>query len=207
MENKFELPPKAKTILKGIFLSFVWIVPLLVAVDQGTKWAVQLNLKPGDSVPVIENFFYLTLVYNTGSAGGLGSSSTAMRVVFILISWIMSIFFGFWLFHIRKKNERFLNFIVSLCLAGAIGNLIDRTFYWPETTGFTGVIDFLMFYLQGGPNGPSVNWLSPFPVFNVADMCLTVGVILFIVYILFFSKKDEDRQEEHKKEHSENASK
>ena len=184
--------------IRSFFLTFVWLVPLLVVLDQATKWAVQNSLRPGEAVPVIENFFYITLVYTTGAAGGAGGEVPAMRIIYILISWAMSIAFGFAIWHYRKKHDVFLNLIISLCLGGAIGNLIDRTFYWPETVGFSGVIDFLMFYLQGGPNGPTINWLSPFPVFNVADMCLTIGVILFLVYLVigYVKERKEGKKED-----------
>ncbi len=181
---------KIKDSRWAIFWSFAWIVPLLVALDQGTKWAVQLNLYEGQRVTVIENFLYITLTYNEGSAFGMGSGSTVMRVIFIIISWVMSGVLGYALWHYRGKNDKFLNFVLSLCLAGAIGNLIDRTFYFESIVGFSGVIDFVMVYLQGGPSGPNISYLSPFPIFNVADMCLTIGVILFIVWIIVGYVKD-----------------
>ena len=78
-----------------------------------------------------------------------------------------------------------------LLASGAIGNLIDRAFYWNAITGFDGVIDFLQFYLGGGP-GAAVTWVNPFADFNFADAYLTVGVVMLIVlFIVDFVKHPE----------------
>ena len=179
---------------KGIFISCLWAFPILLGLDLLSKWLVQLNLDPGQEIPIISNFLYITLVYNTGSAGGAGAGNFGMRIFYIIVSWAMSIVFIYCLFRFRKKKDLFLNIILILCLSGAVGNLIDRTFYWPETVGFSGVIDFIEVYLQGGPNGPSIAWMSPFPIFNLADSYLVIGVILFIIYMILAAIKERKKE-------------
>lgn len=168
---------------RSFFFSFAWLGILLLLVDLLSKWLVQLNARPGSAggeIWVIPDFFSIYLTYNQGSAFGMGGGSMAMRVIFILVSWIASILIP--LFHWRylRKNDPWINAVFALCFAGAAGNLIDRTFYWNETVGFSGVIDFFCFYIFG-PNEP------PFAIFNVADACLSVGIVLLIIiYLLRF---------------------
>jgi lipoprotein signal peptidase len=68
-----------------------------------------------------------------------------------------------------------------LCFAGALGNAIDRTFYWPNITGFSGVVDFLSF--QFG------DWV-PFGSFNVADSCLVVGCLMAAITLIVRAIKE-----------------
>jgi signal peptidase II len=99
---------------------------------------------------------HLTLVRNTGAAFGLFKDQT---IIFILMSAAAIIFIGFYL--IKKKASYYLPF--ALILGGAAGNLIDRL-------RFGYVVDFID--------------LRFWPVFNVADSCITIGaVILFFVII------------------------
>ena len=155
----------------------------LFLLDLISKWVAQNCLKPGESVALIPNFFYFTLSYNTGAAFSLGASWGVWgRILGIVISLSMSAgIIWYW----AKNNPKCRNF-ERLCLmllsAGAVGNLIDRALYWEGTVGFNGVIDFLQFYLGGGPEAAS-SVVNPFATFNVADACLVVGVILMIVAI------------------------
>ena len=91
---------------------------------------------------------------------------------------------------------------MALLFAGAVGNLIDRTFYWSGTTGFDGVIDFMCFYLQGPTN-------NPFAIFNVADASLSIGIVMLIIVLLVRDIKKEKGQtaQEQKKEQLDNGSK
>ena len=168
---------------RSFFFSFAWLGILLLLVDLLSKWLVQLNVRPGSAggeIWVIPDFFSIYLTYNQGSAFGMGGGSMAMRVIFILVSWIASILIPLFHWHYLRKNDPWINAVFALCFAGAAGNLIDRTFYWNETVGFSGVIDFFCFYIFG-PNEP------PFAIFNVADACLSVGIVLLIViYIVRF---------------------
>ena len=194
-KTKKELSPEQKARAFKELIIFGAISLLLFAIDIITKWVVQSNLAPFEPLEVIPNFFYITLSYNTGAAFSLGANwGVAGRVLGILISVIMSTAIGwYWI----KKNEEFNTFeraIAALMFSGAIGNLIDRAFYWEAITGFNGVIDFFQFYLGGGPSAPS-NIVNPFATFNVADACLVVGIILFIVELLISIVKDSKNDE------------
>ena len=76
-----------------------------------------------------------------------------------------------------------------LLASGAIGNLIDRAFYWMPITGFDGVIDFIQFYLGGGPS-KGTSFINPFATFNLADSFLTIGIIYLIVLMVLDSIKE-----------------
>ena len=136
---------------KSFFFSFAWLGLLLLALDFASKWAVQLSLKPGPEgeLFVIPGFFSIYLTYNQGSAFGIGDSAAWARIVFIIISWVASILIPLFHWHYLRKHDYWINAVFALCFAGAAGNLIDRTFYWPSTTGFSGVIDFFCFYIYG----------------------------------------------------------
>ena len=188
---------KVKIALKKIFRSYIWLFVLLFALDVLSKWLVVGALKSeGNSIEVIKDFFYITLSFNTGSAFSLGAGNMAMRIVFIVISWLMSIGISFYYIRHYKKEDLWMNAVYAMLLAGALGNLIDRTFYWEETVGFTGVIDFLQFYIFGRN-------ANPFATFNIADASLVVGVAIAIVVVivrLIKEKMKESAEEQARKD-------
>ena len=163
--------------LKNFFFSFLWLAPLLIIIDQVTKWAVvnAFDKQKGASFVVIPNFFTIKLQYNQGSSFSLGADIPWMRFVFIAISWIASAGIIFYWIKYLKKKDVLVDVVFALCLAGALGNAIDRTFYWEPVVGFSGVVDFLAFRLFG---------FYDFAVFNVADACLVVGVFMFVIIVI-----------------------
>ncbi len=190
-KKKFSLKeffPKYKWGLRFIFFSFLWVFVFFLAADLISKWAVELNYAAapkqttptgGEGIAVIPNFFYIILSYNQGSAYSLGAGNSFMRYLFIVISWVASIGIAIWWYKYLGKKDRLVNFVFALALAGAVGNLIDRTFYWGQNGGPNGVIDWLSFYLI-----PNANYWWPFPTFNIADACLVIAVVMAIVIIL-----------------------
>ena len=167
--------------LKSVLLSFLWLPIFLIALDQISKWAVVNALMdvPGRSLEVIPHFFYITLTFNKGSSFGMGGDVSWMRYVFIVISWLASATILFYWIKNLAKKDIFIDVLLAFCFAGAVGNGIDRTFYWEGTTGFSGVIDFFQFYIFGYGEGK-----SSFAIFNVADMYLTCAVAVLIVLLL-----------------------
>ena len=164
--------------LKNFFFSFLWLAPLLIIIDQVTKWAVVNAFDKQatrDGFVVIPNFFTIKLQYNQGSSFSLGANIPWMRFVFIAISWIASAGIIFYWIKYLKKKDALIDVVFALCLAGALGNAIDRTFYWDPVVGFSGVVDFLAFRLFG---------FYDFAVFNVADACLVVGVFMFLIIVI-----------------------
>lgn len=167
---------KFEWTLKNIFFSFLWLAPLLIIIDQVTKWAVvnAFNGIEGSSFVVIPEFFKIKLQYNKGSSFSLGANIPWMRFVFIAISWGASAFMiWYWIKNLKKKDV-LIDVVLALCLAGALGNAIDRTFYWEPVVGFSGVVDFLSFRLFG---------FYDFAVFNIADSCLVIGVLMLLVVV------------------------
>ncbi len=163
---------------------------LLFVADIATKWAVKNCLEVGESVAVIPNFFYITLSYNTGAAFSLGATWGVWgRILGIAISLIMSGAISWYWIVNNKKIKNFERVCLMLLTSGAVGNLIDRAFYWEGTTGFNGVIDFLQFYLGGGP-GKAQSVVNPFATFNVADACLVIGVILMVIALIVDAVKN-----------------
>lgn len=163
---------------------------LLFLLDLISKWVVENCLEVGQMVTVIPNFFYFTKSYNTGAAFSLGANwGVGGRILGIAISVLMSgAILWYWIVN-NKKIHNLERVCLMLLSSGAVGNLIDRAFYWEGTTGFNGVIDFLQFYLGGGPGAPN-SALNPFATFNVADACLTIGVVLLIVALVIDTIKN-----------------
>ncbi|MCI2111387.1 MAG: signal peptidase II [Bacilli bacterium] len=212
MEGKTDRTAKkrAKMEWKGFlgFGSYAWMALLLFAIDIATKWVVQTTLKTDtlvytDGIRMIDGFWYVVLSHNTFAAFGnwfnIDASNEALvigvRIVLILISWLMSaVIIWYWGTRLSKK-DKLMNAIMALLFAGAVGNLIDRTFYWKATVGFDGVIDFMCFYLLGTDR-------APFAIFNVADSCLTIGIVMLIVTILVrdVRKGNKETAEEQRKE-------
>lgn len=145
----------------------LWIIVIAVSVliDQITKLIAAGNMVLYESIPVIKGFFSFTYIHNYGAAWGIFSEH---RWVFIIITGIAIIVLPIILYKFRKLHFLF-GFSMSLIIGGAVGNMIDRVF-----RGY--VIDFLEFTF------------IDFPVFNVADICVTVGTVILFVYIAFIDK-------------------
>lgn len=151
----------------------LWIIisVIIVVLDQVTKQAVVQNIDIGEKIPVIDQFFYLTLHMNPGAAWGVLQNG---RVFFLIIVPIISAFLIYYMF---KNKSKFLRFTLALILAGAVGNYIDRVFIGE-------VRDFLLFYIG----------TYPFPIFNVADISVTCGTIAMAVYVFFIYKEPEKEE-------------
>ncbi len=189
---------KFKWTAKSFLLSFVWVAVLVIAIDLATKWGVVNFFKANpdvkqnphintNSIEVIPHFFYLTLSYNKGSSFGMGSDVTWARYVFIIISWVASAGIGYYWYKNLNKNDHLIDCALMLALGGALGNAIDRTFYWPNVVGFSGVVDMFQFYIFGFNN-------DSFAIFNVADAALVVAVVIFLVVLIVRSIKEAIRK-------------
>lgn len=154
---------------KNFFFSYFWLAFVVLGIDLLTKWLVQNNLEENQSITIIPGFFWITKTHNLGGAFSLGANGEVyMRVIFIIISVVMSIAIGVYYFLKGHTHNAWWRVSLTLMLGGAVGNLIDRAFYWEDIVGFKGVIDFIKV----------TDW---FAVFNVADAALVVGVIILIV--------------------------
>ena len=136
---------------------------LLVLVDQGTKLLAMERLQPGKSLALPGHLIYLTLVHNPGAAFGILAHATPLLV--LLTCSVLTVVW----FNRRKLARQPLLFKlgVTLGLAGAVGNLIDRL-----RLGY--VIDFID--------------MRFWPVFNVADMSIVAGVFLLFWLLMGWGK-------------------
>ncbi len=137
------------------------IVFLVLSVDQITKAIVSSNLELNQTLPLIKGIVGITLVHNRGAAFGLFRNQTFLFII-TSIGAIVLIYFGLR----QNRHNKYYIVCLSLILAGALGNLIDRL-----RLGY--VIDFLNFYI----------W----PVFNIADSAITLGA-LFLAWAIYKGK-------------------
>ena len=137
----------------------------LIIIDQYTKFLVRLHIPLHYSIRVIEDYFSITHIRNSGVAFGLfsGTSNEYKALFFILVS-IAAIVAILFIFHKTTNEKPLVLSGLMLILSGAIGNLIDRVL-------FKEVIDFLDFFYG------DFHW----PAFNVADSCITIGVGLMMI--------------------------
>lgn len=136
-------------------LRILWLFLALFTVDQLTKLLVQFSMHLGDSIPVIPGLFHITYVLNPGAAFGMLAYQTTF---FILITLGVLGVIGYVYWKVGPERE-LLRVSLALQVAGALGNLIDRI-------RVGRVIDFFDFRI----------W----PVFNVADILIFLGVLLLI---------------------------
>jgi signal peptidase II len=160
-------------------LLLVMIGAGVVALDQISKSIALSHLSRVYSLEVIDGFFSLTLVLNTGVAFGLFSQSPAAWkvIALLLLSGITVIaLLGYYFF--GKELNRPISIAFCLIVGGALGNMIDRF-------RFSKVIDFLDFYWK------SYHW----PAFNLADAAITLGVLLLLFEALLENRKTDLRHE------------
>ena len=152
----------------------LWIilVAALVGLDQWTKWFFYSNQARFENYQVIKDMFFLTYLENRGAAFGILQN---FRWLFIVLT-IVAIAAIIWYF--MHNHHGLLRTALCFLTAGAIGNFIDRLVR-------VFVVDFLHFYPFG----------YDFPIFNVADICVTVGCILLVIYLLFIYKEPKDETE------------
>jgi signal peptidase II len=143
-------------------------VPVLVCIsivifDQIVKSYIQSIMLVGMSIPVIPDVFHITYILNPGAAFGILENQ---RMFFILIG-IAILCAAIYFYSYIKKENVFIRYGVSMLLGGAVGNLIDRV-----RIGY--VVDFFDFRI----------W----PIFNIADIAIVVGVGCIVYSVLFINK-------------------
>lgn len=154
-----------------MIVQFLTVV-LLTALDQVTKlWAVK-SLRPVGEIPIIEGVFNLRYVENTGAAFSILQGKTFLLTVIPIVACAFMVY----ILLTKRLSSRLGSWGITLIFSGALGNLIDRIFRGA-------VVDMFDFEL--------IN----FPVFNVADICVTVGAVLFFIYAIFFYDKAEKKDE------------
>ncbi len=151
----------------------LWLILALLTVggDQLTKYFVVTNIGGSDTVPAIPGLIDFVNVQNTGAAFSILSNNIE------LLSVISSIFcIGVVVYMVTQRpKHKLLITSLGLLFGGAAGNVIDRIF-----RGY--VVDFIE------------TTFIRFPVFNIADVAITIGAVLLVIYILFFDKKEMERR-------------
>ena len=165
----------------------------MIVADQVSKFYIKgieipfLNISlqgmyPGQSIPIIGDFFKITFIENPGMAFGFNPGSD-FKLWISIFSIIASIGLIYYLF-VAKNKSLSLRIALALILGGAIGNLIDRAFYgliYNYAPVFYGkVVDFLDFdFFNFAIFGRSYDrW----PIFNIADASVTIGVLILIIF-------------------------
>jgi len=150
----------------GYFTSVFIYVIILLSLDQISKYFIVKNVPLHSSHTVIENFFHITHIRNTGIAFGLFSTnSSALKTTILCFSTVISLVLIIYLLIKMNSSSRIFTTSLSFIIAGALGNFIDRIFRSGE------VVDFLDFHWY------HLHW----PSFNIADSSISVGVGLLIL--------------------------
>ncbi len=155
------MKPKLKSNLMLVLIALV-----VIALDQLTKRAVQQNLALGEALLVLPPWEFVRIVHwvNTGAAFGIFQGGNA-----ILIGLTIAITIAILVYYQTLPEDHFFQRIcLALMVGGSIGNLIDRL-----TLGY--VVDFVA--------------VGSFPVFNLADSCVTVSVILLLISMIIEERK------------------
>jgi len=145
----------------------IWILAavLLTAADQLIKYIVINNISPTDMIEVIPGILNFVYVKNTGAAFSLLSGKT---FILSIVSLAVCVFLVWYLLK-KKPKSKFFMLSLGMILGGAVGNLIDRVF-----RGF--VVDYI--------EACFIN----FPVFNLADIAITLGAVMLMIYVIFFEE-------------------
>ncbi|HFD11728.1 MAG TPA: lipoprotein signal peptidase [Crenotrichaceae bacterium] len=152
----------------------VWMLVafLVVLLDQFSKWWVRELFELYEAFPLLPGLQFI-YVRNLGAAFSfLSSAGGWQRWFFIVLSLLASIAIMIWIYRLPKQR-RLEALGLSLVLGGAVGNLVDRVLL-----GY--VVDFIDVYYR------SWHW----PVFNVADSAITVGVAVMIIDIIFYQRHE-----------------
>ena len=157
-------------MFKSNFKLLSWSV-IIVLLDQITKKLISNSIHYGDSISIIGNILRFTYIKNPGMAFGI---EVGNRIIFTVFALIASIVILIYLFRLKPENF-WARFALASILGGAIGNLLDRIIYKE-------VIDFIDIRV--------IRW----PVFNIADIAVTLGMILLIAHVIFDNKELEQEE-------------
>jgi len=144
----------------------VIIVIGILLLDQITKLVIVAQIPYGTNIEVIKGFFSITHRVNDGAAWSVFSGQMTL---FYIITVVALVIFAYYFKDINFKTKKMYSIGISLLIAGTLGNFVDRV-------RIKGVIDFLDFNIFG----------YDFPVFNVADSALNVGLVLFMIAVFIY---------------------
>lgn len=168
-------------------MRFLWITLTVLFIDQATKAAVYLNMYPGQSIALLGDWFRLTFTQNPGMAFGITLGVPQLVPVLAVVATTLIVLY---IIHVRNGYAPYVASLMAI-LGGALGNIIDRVFYG-MIFGYSGffegrVVDFIHFNVWRGIVPESIPLLggSPlalFPIWNVADMAIVLGVVGILIF-------------------------
>ena len=139
---------------------FYFPIVFFLLLDQFVKYLVRTNMELGQSFPIFFGIFHLTYIENPGAAFGILANR---RLLFLLLTIIIVGVMFYLYFQLRQKKS-LTAFSLGLVISGALGNFIDRFFRGTVTDLFD---------------------LRIWPIFNIADICICVGLALLCYLLLF----------------------
>ncbi len=155
----------------GTYTWWPGVVAFVLVADQVSKQLAERLLNLWQPVPILPVFSF-TLGYNPGAAFSfLGDAGGWQRLFFVAVALFASVVLVAWLRRL-KAGERWQCWSLSLVLGGALGNLIDRLLHGH-------VIDFIHLHYD--------RW--HYPVFNLADSAITVGVIMLLIQVVWLDRR------------------
>jgi len=160
--------------IKKFFLIFIFFL----TVDQISKILIRSYYKIGETKNILGDFLRFTRVQNPGAVFGLRLGEGNINYLFFLFLTIVAVVFIIYLF--IKSTHMLARYALTLILSGAVGNLIDRIAF-KKVTDFLDV-DFWDVIVP--------RWYT----FNVADSCIVVGVILLLIYYIFYENEENKTQ-------------
>ncbi|MUT66170.1 signal peptidase II [Paenibacillus sp. NEAU-GSW1] len=153
---------------------YYWIAVIVFVIDYITKKIIATQLELNELISVIGNFFLITSHRNRGAAFGILQEQ---RVFFIIITTVIVAAIIWYTHANRNSGKGWLLTGLGLVLGGAFGNFLDRALYGE-------VVDFLMFNFGS----------YTFPIFNVADSAICVGVALILIDTLLSAKEEQNNK-------------
>lgn len=160
--------------IRRVVAMYLYIIAgVVILLDQLTKRLVMQNMYVGESIKIIEDIFYFTSHRNQGAAWGILQG----QMMFFYIVTVVFVIGLLWYVREYGTEDKLFGVGIGLILGGAIGNFIDRVLYQE-------VVDFIDTFIF------SYN----FPIFNVADIALTIGVALIFIQTLLEAKREKREQ-------------
>jgi len=168
----------------------IFFIPTLsvIILDQLSKGYISTHFQIGQSVPLLGDFVRITFIYN---AGGVFGSNIGTPNFYTIVSIIAILVIGLIYFRTKEKQTAF-KLSLGLVLGGAAGNLIDR-FRFGQVADFLDVDFFnisipsfkFLFFKSNGLH------LDRWPIFNLADSAVTIGLVILIHHFSFQNKKSQ----------------
>lgn len=200
------------------YIKFFLIALFVIFIDQGVKLAVKLNMQYDQEIPLIGDVVKIHFLENPGAAFGVTVSNLAGivggamtpetgKLILSLFSLVAMCVIGVVLYRV-SYHKTLLPYLVALIFGGAIGNIIDRVFYgawFSAINNYKGgifhgrVVDMIYFDLWEGfiPDAiPGIGgaYMSFWPVFNIADSAISIGIIMILIFQSRLLRTEEENE-------------